>query len=76
MVRGGTFPKHTQSTRPITAHCAADQSEDSVLFRMRGFIETGSKQELLTDWEERSRNNGEYEENNQHSSWKSMILLS
>jgi len=25
---------------------------------------------LLTDWEEKSRNNGEYEENNQHSSRK------
>jgi len=41
MERGGTFLKHTpQHTDP------ANQSEHSVLFRRRGFIETGTKQNV------------------------------
>jgi len=65
MVRGGTFPKHqSQHT------ASADQSEHIVLFRRRGFIETGTKQSVTDRLGREELNNGEYEENNQHSSRK------
>jgi len=47
-----------------------DQSEHTVLFRRRGFIETGTKQSVTDRLGREELNNGEYEENNQHSSRK------
>jgi len=43
-VRGGTFPNMFKAVDQSQHTCPADQSEHSVLFRMRGFIETGTKQ--------------------------------
>jgi len=39
MVRGGTFPKHARCVDKSQHTDPADQSELSVLFRRRGFIE-------------------------------------
>jgi len=41
-----------------------------VLFRRRGFIETGTKQSVTDRLGREELNNGEYEENNQQSSRK------
>jgi len=57
----GHFPNalealdQSQHTDPVS------QSEHSVLFRRRGLIETGTKQNI-TDRQERCRNNREYVE--------------
>ncbi|XDV49752.1 hypothetical protein PO909_018940 [Leuciscus waleckii] len=46
MVRGGTFPNTLEALDQSQHTAPADQSEHSVLFRRRGFIETGSKQSV------------------------------
>jgi len=46
MERGGTFPKHTGLVDQLQPTAPADQSEHIALSRRRGFIETGSKQNI------------------------------
>ena len=46
MVRAGHFPNTLEALDQSQHTDPADQSEHSVLFRRRGFIETGSKKSV------------------------------
>jgi len=65
----GHFPNTLEALDQSQLTPPADQSEHSVLFRRRGFIETRSKQS------DTDSNNGEHEENNQYSSRKTTSTL-